>query len=113
MSAALRAYQEQITGTSKVWLQNGVKFAGMENGTLIEVKGNYANFVNKSTGRFQSWFMSTGGNGLVSQAQRQLAASDGMPIKWYFSNEASLNATRSLFAQRGISGIQMVYEPMK
>ncbi|MDA8064029.1 MAG: Tox-REase-5 domain-containing protein, partial [Thermaerobacter sp.] len=116
MSAASRAYQEYITGTSKVWLQNGTKFDGMQDGTLVEAKDNYANFVNKE-GEFYDWFK--GAEALVEQAKRQVAASNGLPIRWYFSNQASLNATRALLddAAKGklpeILRIQLIYEPMQ
>lgn len=50
-------YQKQITGKEgQAFLHNGVKFDGVNNGTLIEAKGSYNNFVNKKTGEFYDWF---------------------------------------------------------
>lgn len=111
MSDASRAYQRQITGTDEVWLQNGVKYDGMSNGTLVEVKGSYANFVDKNTGTFKDWF--TGQQGLIDQANRQLSASEGAAINWYFSDTASMNATKSLFSENRIKGINFIYQPIK
>ena len=48
-----RVYQKQITGQEgKAWVQNGVKFDGMKDEVLLEVKGKYAQFIDKSTGEF-------------------------------------------------------------
>ena len=111
MSDASRAYQRQITGTDQVWLQNGVKFDGIKDGVLIEAKGSYSNFVNKNTGKFQDWF--TGQESLISQANRQLRASEGMPINWYFADEASMKAAQRLFQERRISGINFILKPLE
>lgn len=76
MSKYSREYQTQITGREgEVWLQNGVKFDGMENGTLLDAKGKYAQFVDKNTGEFYDWFK--GKDALVNEAKRQIEASEG------------------------------------
>jgi len=112
MSEISRAYQTQITGeTGQVWVENGVKFDGMINGQLIEVKGDYSSFVNESTGSFQSWF--TGAQDLVDQANRQLAAANGVQISWYFMNQGDLDAVGDLFAQKGVTGINLIYQPLR
>jgi len=111
MSAASRAYQDFITGTDKVWLQNGVKFDGVSDETLIEAKGSYANFVDRTTGQFKRWF--SGNNSLAGQAGSQLAAAGGKRITWYFSDRTTLSAVRFLFDQVGIKGIDLVYRPME
>ena len=111
MSDASRAYQRQITGTDKVWLQNSVKFDGIKDGVLIEAKGNYVNFVNKNTGKYQDWF--TGKESLVDQANRQIRASEGLPINWYFADEVSLKATQRFFQEKGISGINFILKPLE
>lgn len=111
MSPSSRAYQKFITGTDKVFSRYGVKFDGAEGDTLIEAKGSYSSFVNSSTGRFFGWFK--GSKGLVDQANRQIVAADGAPIKWYFADQKSLNATQTLFKQNGVNGITLEYKPMK
>ena len=39
-----------------VYEVRGVRFDGFRNGTLLEAKGNYSQFVNKNTGQFHGWF---------------------------------------------------------
>ena len=111
MSGASRTYQRYIAGTDEVWLQNGVKFDGIKNGVLVEAKGNYANFVDKNTGKFYNWF--TGDKGLIDQANRQLTASNGLPINWYFADGISMNAVSKLFKEKGISDINLIFKPLK
>lgn len=111
MSDASRAYQRYITGSDEVWLQNGVKFDGLKNGTLIEAKGSYANFIDNNTGTFHEWF--SGQQGLIKQANSQIRASGGMPINWYFSDTASINATQLLFQREGITGINLIFKPLE
>ena len=62
-----------------------MKFDGISDGTLIEVKSYYSQFVDPNTGEYKDWFF--GANSLVDQANRQIMASDGMPICWYFAEE--------------------------
>ena len=109
MSARAAAYQAWITGRAgQVFVKNGVKFDGFARGTLIEAKEpGYATFT--PNGQFQEWWR--GADGLVDQARRQLRAADGVPIQWHFAEEAAANATRALFRERGISGIQIVVTP--
>lgn len=112
MSNFSRQYQKQITGKEgEVWLQNGVKYDGMKNGILLDAKGKYAQFVNKETGEFKSWF--SGKQELVNEAKRQINASEHAPIQWYFAEESSMNATKSVFADEGITGIELIYQPLK
>ena len=112
MSEFSRDYQTQITGKDgEVWLQNGVKFDGMNNGALIDAKGKYAQFVDESTGEFYNWFMNRGGNALINEANRQIAASEGATIKWYFAEESAMNATQKLLSDVGITNIQLIYQP--
>ncbi len=113
MSDASRNYQKYITGAEDgmVYKVNGVKFDGYKDGELIEVKGNYSNFVDKSTGEFQEWF--TGQDSIVYQANRQLTAANGVKIQWYFNDEISMNAVKKLFLREEIEGIQFILKPMK
>lgn len=109
MSARAAAYQSAVTGrTTEVFIRNGVKFDGIANGVLLEAKGpGYANFVRN--GSFQSWFR--GADGLVGQAQRQLAAAEGVPVQWHFAERAAADATRRLFKNEGVTGIQILFTP--
>ncbi|OPX44391.1 transglutaminase-like superfamily protein [Ruminiclostridium hungatei] len=110
MSAYSREYQTQITGkTGEAWIQNGVKYDGMREGTLLDAKAKYNQFVDKNTGRFYDWFK--GKDALVNEATRQIAASEGAPVKWYFAEKGALDATRILFAERGIEGIELIFQP--
>lgn len=110
MSSLAAAYQSRITGRSagSVYYVNGVKFDGFANGVLQEAKGpGYADFVRN--GQFQPWF--SGADGLVSQAQRQLAAAGGTPIKWSVAEGPAASAINNLFVSRGISGINVMHVP--
>ena len=112
MSELSRQYQVQITGHPREsWVQNGVKFDGMIDGTLVDAKCHYVQFVDKTTGKFYDWF--AGKNALIEQAQRQIVASEGAPIKWFFAEEESMEAFKSLLSGNGIEGIEFVFEPLK
>ncbi|MFD2584361.1 Tox-REase-5 domain-containing protein [Pedobacter vanadiisoli] len=86
-----------------------MKFNGINNGTLLEAKSSYDNFVNKN-GEFQDWFI--GKDPLVDQARRQLEAANGSVIEWNFSSQKSLNATKTLFEQNNIRSILLKYTPI-
>ena len=106
------SYQEQVTGVSagNAFEVNGVKFDGVKDGTLLEAKSSYDNFVGKD-GQFQSWFK--GQDALVDQAQRQVGAADGATIEWNFSSQKTLDATQALFKENNITGINLKYTPAK
>jgi filamentous hemagglutinin len=110
MSAEAAAYQELITGrpATQSYVVNGVKFDGFSNGVLQDAKGpGYANFVKDGT--FASWY--SGQDELAEQAQRQLAAAGGVPISWFVAEQPASEAIQNLFADRGISGINVIYAP--
>jgi len=109
MSARAAAYQTRAAGSNAgtAYVVNGVKFDGYASGVLIDAKSGYAQFV--KGGQFRPWFR--GAESLAAQAQRQLGAAGGTPIQWRFAEESAANATRSLFQQRGISGIDIVHFP--
>lgn len=94
-----------------VYKVNGVKFDGFKDGVLIEAKGNYSNFVNKSTGKFYSWFK--GQDSLINQANRQIIAANGTKIRWYFNDSISMNAVKNLLKGTNITNIEFVLKPMK
>ncbi len=62
-----------------------------------------------AAGRFQPWFR--GSDAMVSQAQRQLAAAGGTPIRWAVAEPQAATAIQGLFRSRGISGIDVVHIP--
>jgi hypothetical protein len=82
--------------------------AAVVGGVLTEAKGPaYATFV--KGGRFVPWFR--GADALASQAQRQLAAAGGTPIRWAVTEPEAATAIRGLFRSRGISGINVTHVP--
>ena len=109
MSDFSRAYQKQITGQEGMaWVQNGVRFDGIKDGVLLDAKGKYAQFIDKSTGEFYEWF--SGKDSLIAEARRQINASEGAKIQWYFAEEESLNVVQDLFMEKGIVEIELIYE---
>lgn len=110
MSQASRDFQTQITGqTGQAFLINGVRFDGVSAaGRLIEVKGSFSAFINQNTGQFHSWFR--GGQGFIDQANRQLQAAGRVPIDWFFSDKASMNAVMKLFESANIRGINFIFQ---
>jgi len=112
MSDRARNYQTQITGREgESYIVDGVKFDGVKNGTYLDAKGpGYAKFVNKN-GRFQPWWR--GSDSLVSQAERQLAAAHGAPVRWHFAEQKAADAARKLLLQNNIKGITIEYTPVK
>lgn len=106
------AYQEFVTGTKAgtAYNVNGVRFDGINNGTLLEAKSSYDNFVSKD-GEFYEWF--NGSKSLVDQAKRQIIAADGIAIEWNFSSQKTLEATRKLLIENDIMGITFKYKPLK
>ncbi len=109
MSARAAAYQRQITGRSgSVYDVGGVKFDGFADGVLLEAKGpGYSSFVRN--GEFKPWFQ--GADELTTQAQRQVAAAGGSPVRWSVAEADAVTAINRLFADQGISGIQVVHVP--
>lgn len=107
-----KAYQEAMTGRpiSDAYVVDGVKFDGYPNGVLTEVKGQYAQFVNKGTGQFQTWWK--GSDAIASQARRQLDAAKGSPVQWIVAEPQAAAAFQELFNANGISGIIIKVVPM-
>ena len=110
MSDRAAAYQAAVTGTPSGmgYVVNGVKFDGYQNGVLLDAKGpGYATFA--KNGKFVDWY--NGADSLVGQAQRQLAAAGGVPIEWRVAEPAAATAIQNLFADNGITGINVVNVP--
>ncbi len=111
MSARARAYQTQITGrTGEAFVVNGVKFDGIDAGTLLEAKGpGYATFVRN--GQFQPWFQ--GRQALITQARNQVAAGNGAPITWHVAEAEAATAMRNLLSGNPRTGtIAVVHTPV-
>jgi hypothetical protein len=122
MSDGARRYQAQVTGTpdGRVYrvenvrmpegtLKPKVDFDGFRDGVLLEAKGpGYLNFV--EGGAFKGFF--TGIKGLVEQARSQLAAARGLPVRWHVAEAETAQAIRELFAQKSVSGIEVVHTPI-
>lgn len=107
MSPNSRVYQEAITGASNMsYVQNGVKFDGMIDDVLIECKAGYSQFINKKTGELFSWF--NGKQGFIDQALRQLNASGGNKIKWFFQEDVAILVSK-IFSDNNID-ITCIYK---
>jgi len=113
MSPRAAAYQSQITGqpVTQSYVVNGVKFDGYNSVTgLQEAKGpGYSNFV--KNGQFQPWF--NGSDGLLNQANSQLAAANGTPITWSVAEPDATTAIQNLFQRNNIQGINVINVPPK
>ena len=112
MSNRAAIYQSRITGRlpDVIYKVNGVAFDGFDEaaGVLLEAKGpGYANFVRN--GQFRDFF--TGAKGLVGQAERQIRAANGTPIRWHFSEPEAASAARRLLSKEGITGIEIIHTP--
>jgi RHS repeat-associated protein len=110
MSGRAAAFQREATGVPNGmgYVVNGVKFDGYQGGSLLDAKGpGYAKFV--KNGEFLPWY--NGADSLVAQAQRQLAAAGGTPIDWRVAEPEAATAMRNLFANNGITGINVATWP--
>lgn len=99
MSARAAIFQSQATGVlpGVGYVVDGVVFDGFEDGVLLDAKGpGYATLLDPSA----TW--SGAMDGLVAQAERQLAVAGSTPIRWIFAEEAAAAATRATFADLGL-----------
>ncbi len=107
MPARAAAFQAEVTGLPQgtAYRLGGVDFDGFTNGVLLEAKGpGYATFVRG--GEFKPWFQ--GADDMVSQASRQLNVAGGTPVQWVVAEPETATAIRNLFAENGISGVNVV-----
>jgi len=78
-------------------------------GELLEAKGlGYANKFTDTLLDPKRWF-TRGARNLVEQAQRQLRAAKGTPIRWHVAEAKTADAIRKLFAGNGVEGIEVVH----
>ncbi|MFL5350151.1 MAG: Tox-REase-5 domain-containing protein [Hyalangium sp.] len=120
MSKRSARYQEQITGHSTseaYWVggkdlkSGGVKLDGFKDGTLLDAKGpGYANKFNDNLTP-KPWFKESGARQLIKQAQRQLKAASGVPIRWHVAEQKAADAIRELLKGEKVRGIEVVYTP--
>jgi hypothetical protein len=110
MSARAQRYQQQITGAppGRVYDVNGVKFDGFRNGTLLDAKGPGYEWAVRN-GQFIRRY--NGAQSLLEQAQRQLRAAGGTPIRWEVAEARTAEAIRNMFRRNGITGIDVVHTP--
>jgi hypothetical protein len=110
MSPRAARYQHQITGapSGRVYDVNGVKFDGYRNGTLLDAKGPGYEWAVKN-GQFIRKYK--GAESLLDQAQRQLRAAGGTPIRWEVAEAKTAEAIRNMFRRNGITGIDVVHTP--
>jgi hypothetical protein len=109
MSADARAYQKQIVGghEGEAYRAGTVKFDGFKDGVLLDAKGpRYAHFI--KDGQFQDWF--TGAEDFVGQAQRQIEAAKGYPIRWCFAEEEPADLVRKMLNRKRFK-IEVVHIP--
>lgn len=112
MSPRSARYQEQITGrpANESYVVNGVRFDGVEAGRLLEAKGKgYANKF-ADTLEPRPWFIK-GTNSLLSQAERQLHAAKGVPVRWHVAEKKAADAIRMLLHRSGFGAIEVVHTP--
>jgi hypothetical protein len=110
MSRRAARYQERISGypVDQSYVVRGVRFDGYKDGVLLEAKGpGYANkFLDELTPK--RWF-TKGARNMVEQAQRQLRAANGTPIRWHVAEAKAADAIRVLFESNGVRGIDVVH----
>jgi len=120
MSKRAARYQEQICGqpvSEAYWVggvgrnSGGVKFDGFKDGVLLEAKGpGYANkFDDKLNPK--KWFAPSGARQLVDQAERQLRAAPGVPIRWHVAEKKAADAIHKLLEKERVTGIEVVHTP--
>jgi hypothetical protein len=115
-----QAYQEKATGVTRgnEYEVNGVKFDGYDNGTLVEAKDNYLNFLDEN-GEWKWFFRQntragaarSGLDDLIKEANDQKAAAGNTPIEWRVSSQKLAQALERTFKQNNITGITVKVMP--
>ncbi|WP_224370340.1 Tox-REase-5 domain-containing protein [Hyalangium versicolor] len=120
MSKRAARYQEQISGhpaSEAYWIggkdlkSGGVKLDGFKDDVLLEAKGpGYANKFADNL-KPKKWFAPSGARQLIEQANRQLKAARGIPIRWHVAEKKAADAIRELLANAEVTGIEVVHTP--
>lgn len=86
-----------------------VDLDGFVEGVLLEAKGpGYLEIFRKMGGK--SYFRAI--DDMVEQAQSQLQASGGLPIRWHFAEKEVADMVRKIFADAQLDRIQIVHTPL-
>jgi len=111
MKPPARKYQSQVTGAPEGWAYriDDVDFDGFDGGALQEAKGpGYAHFFDAELTPLEFF---EGAKGLLRQAQRQLMASRGTPVRWYVAERKFADALRKMFYDNGLDAIEVEHLP--
>jgi hypothetical protein len=114
MPEQARRYQAQVTGAPEGYVyrvklgDKYVKFDGFDQGVLLETKATgYAQWVTKKLdflGNFQGRLQ------MLDQAQRQVEAANGRPVRWIVAEEKLAGALRLLFENNNLP-IEVIHVP--
>jgi hypothetical protein len=117
MSEAARAYQRFISGRTDdlVFEVGGYTFDAFDEvaGVLGDSKAIPGHFVDPATSTFKPWVSGT--DTWLQQAANQVGAAGGVPITWYFDNQATRDAMYNLFLEQNpalLESIDLVFKPM-
>lgn len=111
MSEHSRRYEKQVTGApeGQIYKIEDVSFDGFKEGVLLEAKGTgYAKFIPDSVEN-GGWYQ--GFRKIVGQAERQLAAANGTPVRWHFAEREAADFVREVFRNEGLGRITVVHTP--
>lgn len=97
MSERSAHYQMQITGRpiTDSYVVNGVKFDDFRDGTLIDCKSYYDQFI--ENGHWKPWF--TGEHDMLSQAYNQIRVAGGTPVEWVCAQPGTAALLESLLSR--------------
>ena len=114
MSEQARRYQVQVTGAPEGYVyrvklgEKYVKFDGFDGSVLIETKSTgYAQWIDRNL-RFLRVFK--GRLQILEQAERQIQAANGTPIRWIVAEGELAGALRVLFKEAGLK-IEVIHIP--
>jgi hypothetical protein len=110
MSRRAARYQEQVCGRpiDEAYIVRDVRFDGFKDGVLLEAKG--PGYANKFTDKLEPkpWFARSARK-MVEQAQRQVRAANGTPIRWHVAEAKVADAIRLLFKDGGVKGVEVIH----
>jgi Restriction endonuclease fold toxin 5 len=120
MSEDAMRYQIQVTGTPRGWVyrvffgpgpDDYVDFDGFVNGVLLEAKGpNLAKFIDDG---LEPMGFFKGADGMLRQAERQLRAANGLPIRWIVAEKRFADFLREMFRNNNLSSLEVLHVPAR